>query len=468
MENKRPKDRKIIFSDESVLSRFKSSGIDQGWWKGDGVVVAAVSGGSDSMAMLWLLRFFWKGPIVAAHLEHGFRKESSIRDAQFVEDICRDWDVPCKVEHRNVPSLRRIGESLEEAGRRERYQFFNEVAREEGARFIATGHTADDSAETIFFNIIRGTGIRGLRGIPKIRNEVIRPIIECRREELQHFLKARSVPWVTDESNEEVKYFRNKIRHLIFPFLERNANPRLRDHLLSLGADAVNIEKYMESISISMSSWSDVSFPLAEKAWRIEILRMMDSISLQGLFARAGRDLGFSPLSRVKTISLLKLITSGTVPWRFQWERNIEICSSKKMVAIVNRDIFYDVTEEEMVIPIKGKSGTFSWRCWDFEWIIKDGILPWSGDMVSLIKFPRSGLLRVSNLPLCSPNKIKLNRVPWWCLKEWPVVQNGNSKWMPLEGFLPESGNGDEPGQFLRIRASFRKRSGKGDLRNGL
>ncbi len=463
-----PKENKDAFSEVSVLTRFKASSMRQGWWSGNKPVVAAVSGGSDSMAMLWLLRFFWKGAVVAAHLEHGFRKETAIRDARFVEDICRKWGISCKVEHRDVPSLRRSGESLEEAGRRERYHFLNKVAKETGARFIATGHTADDSAETIFFNIIRGTGVRGLRGIPETRNEVIRPVIECFRSELQLFLDLHMVPWVTDESNEEVKYFRNRIRHVIFPFLEMEGNPRLREHLLSLGADARDVEQSMETLSGSMSSWCGVDFPLAEKAWRIDILRKMERPSLQALFAMEGRDLGLSSLSRVKTAALLGLIRQGVTPWRFQWENNIEICGSKKMAAIVDWDILSDGSEKKKTFPLEGESGAFRWSCWGFEWIRKDSISRWSGDMASLVPFPDRGFLEISSFDSCTPKIGDLNRVPWWCLKKWPVVHAGNTRWSPLEGFLPEDGYCDGPGRYLRIRTFLTKEIRKGESRNGL
>ncbi|GAB6281012.1 MAG: tRNA lysidine(34) synthetase TilS [Thermovirga sp.] len=468
MGNMDSEENKDTFPGASIFSRFKSAGIRQGWWSGKGPIVAALSGGSDSMAMLWLLRFFWKGSMIAAHLEHGFRKETAIRDAGFVENICREWGISCKVEHRNVPSLKRSGESLEEAGRRERYQFLRKVAKENGALFIATGHTADDSAETIFFNIIRGTGIRGLRGIPEIRNEVIRPIIECYRDELQSFLSARKIPWVTDESNEEVKYFRNRIRHVIFPFLEHEGGPRLKEHLLSLGTNACEVEKYRENLAVSMSSWCTVHFPLAEKAWRLNILRMMDDLSLQSLFARAGRDLGLSSLSRGKTASLLGLINKGFTPWRFQWENAIEICGSKKMAAIINRSCFYDGSDRETILTLEGESGTFSWGYWDFEWSRKDGISSWSGDLASLVPFPVQGFLRVSSLASYMSKSGDLNRIPWWCLKKWPVVHAGNLRWIPLEGFLPEDGYHDKSGRYIRIRAFVTERIMKGAPRNEL
>lgn len=468
MKNRGSKENKDVFSGISVPSRFRSAGIRQGWWDGNGPVVAAVSGGSDSMAMLWLLRFFWKGSIIVVHLEHGFREETAIRDAGFVENICREWGITCKIEHRDVPSLRRRGESLEEAGRRERYHLLRKVAEESGASFIATGHTADDSSETIFFNLIRGTGIRGLRGIPEARDDVVRPVIECFRDELQAFLETKMVRWVTDESNEEVKYFRNRIRHVILPFLERECNPRLKEHLLSLGVDAHDVEKHRENMAVSMSSWCSVYFPLSEKAWRIGLLKMMDRPSLQSLFARTGRDLGLAPLSRVKTASLLSLIDRGMAPWRFQWEKNVEICGSKKMLAIVDQVVFSGESEKEMVFPLEGESGTFSWGHWDFEWSRKDGASRWCGDMSSLLPFPDEGFLRVSSLESRMPANCDLNRLPWWGLKRWPVVYAGNSEWIPLEGFLPEEGHRDATRHYIMIRVFVSGRTGKGERRNEL
>ncbi len=414
---------------------FKSAGIRQGWWKGSGPIVAAVSGGSDSMAMLWLLRFFWKGNIIVAHLEHGFRDKTALRDAEFVEKISREWDLECFIEHRNVPSLKKVGETLEEAGRRERYQFLRKVAGETGARFIATGHNADDAAETMFFNTLRGTGIRGLRGIPEVRGEVIRPIIDCFRDELQSLLAERSVPWVTDESNEDVRYFRNRIRHIIFPFLEKEGNPRLREHLAALGAEMSCLEVKREIHARSMSSWLAMEFPLAVKAWRLEPLRMLDALSLQSLFAYEGRALGLAPLSRSKTASLLGLISGGVTPWRFQWENSLEICGSRGMAALVDRCLFSDDAPPDLEIPLNGEYGSFSWGQWNFEWKLEEGPCSGSGDSLCLVQFPDDGQLKVTSLESARGYKEIYQMVPWWGRRRWPALNIGKNFWVPLGGF---------------------------------
>ncbi|MDO9509143.1 MAG: tRNA lysidine(34) synthetase TilS [Thermovirgaceae bacterium] len=453
-------------SRESVLFRFRSAGIRQGWWNESGPVVAAVSGGSDSMAMLWLLCFFWEGRVVAAHLEHGFRQETALRDAAFVENISREWGIECFVEHRNVPSLKKAGETLEEAGRRERYQFLRKVAEETGSNFIATGHNADDAAETVFFNILRGTGIRGLRGIPEVRGEVIRPIIGCFRDELQSFLNERSVSWVTDESNADVKYFRNRIRHVIFPFLEREGNCGLSEHLLSLAADASNLENCREDQGRSMASWSGMDFPLAERAWRLEVLRMMDELSLQSLFAHAGRDLGLAPLSRVKTSSLTGLIRGGVTPWRFQWENNMEICGSKGMAALVGRDVFSEGAPEDLDLLLDGEEGSFSWGPWGFEWCLEEGNGFWSGDFACQVPFPENGSIIVTNLEADSQGRAACRRVPWWSRKKWPVLHSGKTLWVPLQGFSAKMEHLAPGERSLRLRAFVSDRIMKGELRH--
>lgn len=419
------------------------------------------------MAMLWLLNFFWKGPVSAAHLQHGFRKETAIRDAAFVERICSEWGIPCEVEHRDVPSLKRSGESLEEAGRRERYLFLCDVADKRKAQFVATGHTADDSAETVFLNLLRGTGIRGIRGIPETRGNIIRPVIGCSRMELQGFLSLRSVPWVTDESNEDIGYFRNRVRHVFFPLLEKQGNPRLRDHLLSLASDASRVERSLGTQTCSTSSWCSIDYPFTVKAWRLKLLRKLDSISLHSLFAEAGRDLGLSALSRKKFDSLSALIEKGIIPWRFQWENSIEVCGSQSMAAVIDRDIFKEGVIEEKEVNLAGSEGEFEWGHWCFEWHLANSRAPLSGDMTAIIPVGTSGSIRVANLEKTLPSRRTPVKVPWWCRNSWPVIDSGCSRWVPLEGFLPQETDNSGIGSCFRIKAFFSSREFKGDLRDG-
>lgn len=441
-----------LSSDSRVLDRFREAGQEQGWWSGEGSVVAAVSGGSDSMAMLWLLRFFWGGRVFVAHLEHGFRQETALRDAEFVEEICREWQIECRVEHLHIPSMRRKGETLEEAGRRERYGFLRRAASDFGATFIATGHTANDSAETVFLNLLRGTGIRGLGGIPGAREEIVRPVIRCFRTELQDLLRERSVPWVTDESNEETCYFRNRIRNVIFPSLCRDGNPRFVEHLIGLSSDLSDLERMREDRARHIASWTRTEQPLALRAWRTGSLLAMNEWLVRSLFAYEGRDLGLSPLSRSKTDSLMGLVSGGSRPWRFQWEKDLELCGSRGLISLLPRGIFTNDGPPSASIRIEGERGSFRWGKWEFLWEMVENSPLFLGEAACTLPIGDVRLLELESVATSGGKGGHAGRIPWWAEKEWPLVRSVGRSWIPFSGICTGR-NVVEEGQALRLKA---------------
>ena len=183
-------------------------------------VVAALSGGADSMALLAFLLEL-KEPlgigVSACHVNHGLRGEESDRDEAFVRDWCRRLEVPLQVVRLEGEALRREkGGSLEEAARRARYQALEKAAA--GGK-IATGHTASDNLETILLNLARGTGLRGLCGIPPVRGRIIRPLIALTRREVEQYCAARAIPYCTDSTNHSREYSRNRLRQQAVPAL---------------------------------------------------------------------------------------------------------------------------------------------------------------------------------------------------------------------------------------------------------
>ncbi|HET8587713.1 MAG TPA: tRNA lysidine(34) synthetase TilS, partial [Candidatus Limnocylindria bacterium] len=180
----------------------------------DGVtIVLAVSGGPDSMALLHgaarlAPERLWH--LVVAHLDHGLRSDSA-DDASFVAAAAAVLGLPCQVRRVEVAAMaadRRC--SLEEAGRSARYEFLQELAGSDG--LVATAHTADDSAETILLNLVRGSGLAGAVGIPGRRGSVVRPLLHARRRELRTALAAAGITYLTDLSNEDPAFSRNRIR----------------------------------------------------------------------------------------------------------------------------------------------------------------------------------------------------------------------------------------------------------------
>ena len=191
-------------------------------------LLCAVSGGADSMCLLHLMKSRETElgiEVFAAHYEHGLRGEESQRDCAFVENWCREKGILCVSEHGDVRAFaKEKGMGLEEAARELRYAFLQKTAAELGCTRIATAHNADDNAETVLFNLCRGSGAAGLRGIPRVRGNIIRPLLGCTRAEIEEYLRENRVPHVEDSSNAGEEYSRNRIRHRVTPVL-REINP---------------------------------------------------------------------------------------------------------------------------------------------------------------------------------------------------------------------------------------------------
>lgn len=197
---------------------------DYGMLEKGSTVTVALSGGADSVALLYCLlelKEQFSLNICAAHLNHNLRGDESLRDANFVADLCKKLNVDLSLKSADVSSVaKETGESIELAARRVRYDFLNEVS----GGIIATAHTASDSFETMLFNLSRGTAVKGLSGIPPKRDNLIRPLIYCTRADVEEYCKQNNISFVTDSSNLSDNYTRNKIRHNVVPVL-REINP---------------------------------------------------------------------------------------------------------------------------------------------------------------------------------------------------------------------------------------------------
>lgn len=210
-------------------------------WR-DVTVLVAVSGGADSVALLLALCSISEqtsGRLIAVHFNHRLRGAESDADERFVLDLCQQLDIPCDVAQAQSRITSR-GDGVEAAARQQRYHFLRNTAHHRGARYVATGHTADDQAETILYRIIRGTGLAGLAGIPLVRplsemTTVIRPMLSVSRADVQAYLRHRDQPYREDSSNNISVFARNRIRHQLMPMLANQFNPQVASALLRLG-----------------------------------------------------------------------------------------------------------------------------------------------------------------------------------------------------------------------------------------
>jgi tRNA(Ile)-lysidine synthase len=201
-------------------------------------VLAAVSGGADSMALMHLL-CRWRVAdgfrLSVAHLDHGLRRESA-EDARFVCAQARALGLDCIQRRADVAAAAAGGaDSLEMAARRARYRFLDEAAASVGAGVIATGHTRDDQAETVLLRLARGAGCRGLAAMrPRVRRGgrlLVRPLLDCRREALVCWLREQGIPWREDASNAEEDFLRNRVRRRVLPVMAAQLNPSVQDAL---------------------------------------------------------------------------------------------------------------------------------------------------------------------------------------------------------------------------------------------
>jgi tRNA(Ile)-lysidine synthase len=196
---------------------------------GGETVLVAVSGGSDSVALLYLLRALvptWHLGLHVLHVDHGLRSESA-RDAEFVRRLSARLGVPAEVAEIRVD---RAG-SREAAARDARYRALQEHAERVGADRIAVAHTADDQAETVLMRLLQGAGLRGLAGIPPTRGRIIRPLLTQRRRALRALLVSAGIEWLEDPSNDDRAFLRNRIRHEILPALAVAGHPEIVEAL---------------------------------------------------------------------------------------------------------------------------------------------------------------------------------------------------------------------------------------------
>ena len=201
-----------------------------GMLSSDDYIAVAFSGGADSTALLDILYKEGK-KVCAVHVNHMIRGEEADRDEDFCRDFCTKRNIPFFCHRVNVPLYaEKSGEGMEEAARRLRYAAIEETAATEGITKVATAHHADDNAETVIFNIVRGSGAKGGCGIPPVRGIYIRPLLEVTRDEIIAYCDGNGISYVTDSTNLSVDYTRNYIRHEIMPRLKK-VNPSATEAL---------------------------------------------------------------------------------------------------------------------------------------------------------------------------------------------------------------------------------------------
>ena len=212
-------------------------------------VIAGISGGADSVCLLFMLLKLQKElgfALMAVHVNHGIRGAEAERDEAYVKRLCRQWNVRLKVYRENVPAYaKEYGMTEEEAGRDIRRTCFCKVLKEWGGTKIALAHHENDNVETLLWNLCRGTGIRGVGGIAPVNDVWIRPLLCVKRREIESYLKKRGISYCTDTTNADRRYMRNRIRMDVIPYLEDCVNTESVSHMGKTMERMYELEQYI-------------------------------------------------------------------------------------------------------------------------------------------------------------------------------------------------------------------------------
>lgn len=206
-------------------------------------VLVAVSGGPDSISLLNILYELGYN-ICTAHVNHGLR-ENAENDEKYVIDFCEKRNIPCFIKRVKLKEIE-SDMTTEELGRKIRYDFFEEIIKQENCTKIATAHNANDNAETVLMNMIRGTGLSGLKGIDISRNKIVRPLLEITRTEIDEYCQKENLNPCHDESNDETIYTRNKIRLELIPYIEKNINSNIVNNINRMAEIISGEEEYIK------------------------------------------------------------------------------------------------------------------------------------------------------------------------------------------------------------------------------
>lgn len=389
------------------------------------------------MALLSLMQEFYGGQIYVAHVEHGIRRGSSIIDQEFVTKYCEELGIPFYLKKGEVLEKMEKGESVEMAARRIRYDFLEEVRTLTGAEWIATGHTQDDQVETILLNLIRGTGIRGLSGIREIRGHIVRPILTYTREELRTYLEQKGIPWREDETNEDIIYTRNKIRHMLLPSIKTTLKVNIDQRLLGLSKEAFIESGTTTKKSEALLKWVQVTSLGAMVAWNTVILRSLSANVIHKLIRHQGHLLNLKTLTRSRTEELSFLMLNKN-RWRFQWEDDVEICGDRAFHGWLRREDLYPF-QDMTVVPKHESKIHVEWGRWEVECetmpsckVYSRGdycaTLPWDGRSPLVIKSLKNALKERFSVG-------NMRNLPWWNETQWPffILDKKSNYWTPRQ-----------------------------------
>ncbi|MCS7081656.1 MAG: tRNA lysidine(34) synthetase TilS [Bacteroidota bacterium] len=295
---------------DPLIVRLRARVKRHGLWAPADRLLVSVSGGLDSVVLLHALRFGFENPLLVAHIDHGLRPDSG-QDAAFTEALCRAWDVPCYVRRLQIPEELSRAQGVEAAARRLRYAALEEMADALGARWILTAHHLRDQAETVLLNLLRGSGLWGLRGIARRSGRLLRPLLDFDRAEIRAYAERHGLAWREDPTNRDVRFRRNALRERLWPVLEEFFGPRPER---TLGRFAELVHELLADLE---PTWDrlleEATAERRGKSWALEIPRLMRYLASarRAVLHRALKALG-APAEAEGVARLLELLNRPT------------------------------------------------------------------------------------------------------------------------------------------------------------
>ncbi len=368
-------------------------------------VVAGVSGGADSVCLLYVLCEYRRQTpfeLYVVHVEHGLRGEESLADARFTQELCGKLGVPCRVVPAQVERVsQEEGISVEEAGRRERYRIFREIKEECAAQRIAVAHNQNDQAETVLWNLARGSGLRGLGGMSPVRDDIIRPLLFTSRERIEQILAEAGLGWRTDRTNLQQDYTRNRIRLSILPQMERELNTRAAEHIADAAGRLKRVQEYLDLVTDSVEEQC-IRRERDSVCVSLQALRAQDGLIQEELLRRAVslcgglRDFGDVHLRALLHLCTLDCGREISLPGRLRAVREagiLRLCPAQendllRLRSAGKADVLQTHTAQESDLSqLKGKNGA--------AWVnLRAELSP--GTEVYEIKVPEAGKLQAA------------------------------------------------------------------------
>lgn len=325
---------------------------------GDHVLIG-VSGGADSLALLYFLDKYTKAfniLIGVAHLHHGLRGEAADADEEFVRTFCKGRNIPFYSRQRNIKEIS-IAEkiSIEEAGRNERYAFFQTIAGEHGYNRIAVGHHINDQAETMLMRLIRGTGVKGVSGIKSSRDNIyIRPFLCIEKKEIVDYCKKNKLAYRTDATNFQKDFTRNIIRLDIMPLI-RELNPRAEVHFNEFTKIANEyeafFEKYVDQVQEKILAKKNDMVMIDRELWLLEEPVVQKEILRRGIFEFKGslKEIEYNHIT-----AFYSLLKSEKTIWEIHFPQDIRLIRRYDRVMVTKKQTLINKTvSQKRILPNK-------------------------------------------------------------------------------------------------------------------